>query len=93
MASEVAPWDQGQVETAGTLPLDRCRTRHDDPERNLPWRDTDLRIEGPVVADLQKLFITTWDRQKGGTLVARHYFPPLERKGREVVRAIGSSPD
>ncbi|AOE83926.1 cardiolipin synthase [Pseudomonas sp. TCU-HL1] len=61
--------------------------------KGLPWRDTDLRIEGPVVADLQKLFISTWDRQKGCELVARHYFPPLERKGNEVVRAIGSSPD
>ncbi|MCO6057745.1 cardiolipin synthase [Pseudomonas sp. MOB-449] len=62
-------------------------------DKDLPWRDTDLRIEGPVVADLQKLFISTWDRQKGGGLIARHYFPPLERKGNEVVRAIGSSPD
>ncbi|WP_044871777.1 cardiolipin synthase [Pseudomonas sp. LFM046] len=59
----------------------------------LPWRDTDLRIEGPVVAELQKLFITTWVQQKGGTLVPRHYFPPLERKGSDVVRAIGGSPD
>lgn len=68
-------------------------SRQGRPRRDLPWRDTDLRIEGPVVADLQKLFITTWDRQKGGELVARHYFPPLERKGKDVVRAIGSSPD
>ncbi|UCO99424.1 cardiolipin synthase [Metapseudomonas lalkuanensis] len=68
-------------------------SRQGRPRRDLPWRDTDLRIEGPVVADLQKLFITTWDRQKGGELVPRHYFPPLERKGNDVVRAIGSSPD
>ncbi|MGQ7815220.1 cardiolipin synthase [Metapseudomonas furukawaii] len=65
---------------------------HQDKDR-LPWRDTDLRIEGPVVADLQKLFIETWDRQKGGELVARHYFPPLQPAGDEVVRAIGSSPE
>lgn len=59
----------------------------------LPWRDTDLRIEGPVVAELQKLFIGTWDQQKGGTLVPRHYFPPIQPMGKEVVRAIGSSPE
>jgi len=52
-----------------------------------------LRIEGPVVADLQKLFIATWTAQKGEPLAARDYFPPLERKGTEVIRAIGSSPD
>lgn len=63
------------------------------PTGDLPWRDTDLRIEGPVVADLQKLFIGTWTAQKGEPLAARHYFPPPERKGTEVVRAIGSSPD
>ncbi|HEX5843249.1 MAG TPA: cardiolipin synthase [Pseudomonas sp.] len=59
----------------------------------LPWRDTDLRIEGPVVAELQKLFIITWNKQQGPPLQARHYFPPPEVRGSEVVRAIGSSPD
>lgn len=63
------------------------------PTGELPWRDTDLRIEGPVVADLQKLFIGTWTTQKGEPLATRHYFPPQERKGTEVIRAIGSSPD
>jgi cardiolipin synthase len=60
---------------------------------DLPWRDTHLRLEGPVVAELQKLFIGTWAVQKGPELSARHYFPPLEQRGDEVVRAIGSSPD
>ena len=63
------------------------------PSGDLPWRDTDLRVEGPVVAELQKLFIATWTAQKGEPLAARDYFPPLERKGSEVIRAIGSSPD
>ena len=59
----------------------------------LPLRDTDLRIEGPVVGELQKLFIITWAKQRGPPLAARHYFPPAEPRGNEVVRAIGSSPD
>jgi cardiolipin synthase len=63
------------------------------PNGDLPWRDTDLRIEGPVVADLLKLFIATWTAQKGEPLAARDYFPSLEHKGTEVIRAIGSSPD
>lgn len=63
------------------------------PGGKLPWRDTDLRVEGPAVAELQKLFIETWQKQKGKPLAARHYFPQTERKGHEVVRAIGSSPD
>ncbi|BAN47037.1 cardiolipin synthase [Metapseudomonas resinovorans] len=77
------------VYSGGSFGSSRGRGEGED----LPWRDTDLRLEGPVVADLQKLFISTWDRQKGGELVKRHYFPPLEPKGKEVVRAIGSSPE
>jgi len=57
------------------------------------WRDTDLRLRGPVVAELQKLFLAAWDAQKGEALPQRHYFPPPERAGDQVVRAIGSSPE
>ncbi|MHC5352478.1 cardiolipin synthase [Metapseudomonas furukawaii] len=65
----------------------------DRPGGALPWRDTHLRLEGPVVAELQKLFIITWAKQQGAPLPARHYFPPPEQRGNEVVRVIGSSPD
>ena len=64
-----------------------------DKKSGLPWRDTDLLIEGPVVAELQKLFFETWNAQKGPTPAERAYFPALQAKGRAVVRAIGSSPD
>ena len=57
------------------------------------WRDTDLQLQGPVVAELQKLFIATWETQKGEPLITKNYFPRPESAGRQVVRAIGSSPD
>ena len=65
------------------------------PEKtsSLPWRDTDLQIDGPVVASLQKLFLESWDTQEGPPLAPRDYFPSLAAQGREVVRAIGSGPD
>ncbi len=63
------------------------------PDGNLAWRDTDLQIRGPVVADFQKLFMDAWEGQKGPPLAARNYFPPPQNAGPEVVRAIGSSPD
>jgi cardiolipin synthase len=65
------------------------RQRPDGPA----WRDTDLQLQGPVVAELQKLFLAAWESQRGEPLAARNYFPPPERAGRQVVRAIGSSPD
>jgi cardiolipin synthase len=68
----------------------RSRAR---PDGNPAWRDTDLQLEGPVVAEFQKLFLATWETQKGEPLTAKNYFPRLESAGRQVVRAIGSSPD
>ena len=68
------------------------RSKADDKDR-LPWRDTDLQIEGPVVAQLQKLFMETWEGQRGPALAPRNYFPTLPRRGKEVVRAIGSAPE
>jgi len=58
-----------------------------------PWRDTHLQIEGPVVAEFQKLFLATWEKQKGEPLAPRNSFPAQAVVGKEVVRAIGSSPD
>lgn len=57
------------------------------------WRDTHLQIEGPVVADFQRLFLETWRKQKGEALAARMFFPELKAQGDEIVRAIGSSPE
>ena len=57
------------------------------------WRDTHLRIEGPVVEEFQKLFMQTWAKQRGAPLAAANYFPALAGKGGEMVRAIGSTPD
>jgi cardiolipin synthase A/B len=56
------------------------------------WRDTHLRLEGLVVAECQKLFMATWNKQHGYKLNTLEYFPKLTNKGREVVHAIGSSP-
>ena len=60
---------------------------------DVPWRDTHLRMEGPVVSEFQKLFMATWSEQKGGPLASRGYFPKPANQGKEVVRAIGSSPE
>lgn len=59
----------------------------------IAWRDTDLQIEGPVVGELQKLFIETWAKQHGKPLAEKDYFPALSVAGNDIVRAIGSTPD
>lgn len=62
-------------------------------ERNAGWRDTAIQIDGPVVADFQKLFLLTWEKQKGPALRKEDYFPAIPPAGKEIVRAIGSTPD
>jgi cardiolipin synthase A/B len=57
------------------------------------WRDTHLQIEGPVVGELQKLFMATWLKQRGEPLAPREFFPALKVEGQDIVRAIGSTPD
>lgn len=55
------------------------------------WRDTDIQIEGPAVAELQKLFIDTWLKQKGPKLSERNYFPDLKEGGNALMRVVGST--
>ncbi len=57
------------------------------------WRDTDIQIDGPVVNEFQKLFLETWNKQRGTPLGQKGYFPVVEPQGQEMVRAIGSTPD
>ena len=56
------------------------------------WRDTAIQIEGPAVANLQRLFFSTWNDQNGNPVRQAHYFPALRRCGDETVRIMGSAP-
>jgi len=57
------------------------------------WRDTHVQVDGPVVAEFQKLFLRTWEKQRGAPLVQKDFFPVIASAGKEIVRAIGSTPD
>lgn len=77
------------VYSSGSVPKGASKT----PSGKVAWRDTDLRIEGPVVAELQKLFLDTWEKQKGKPLLPKDYLPVLTARGADIVRGIGSTPD
>jgi cardiolipin synthase A/B len=64
----------------------------EEKDRQFSWRDTDVQIEGPAVAEFQKLFLDTWKRENGPELSKREYFPPIKQTGNELVRVIGSTP-
>ena len=59
-------------------------------KKEKPWRDTDVRIEGPAALRLQWLFMKTWEMQKGPALPGRDYFPYVEQAGNTLVRVVGS---
>jgi cardiolipin synthase len=55
------------------------------------WRDTNVMVEGPAVAEFQKLFFATWESQNGPALSEAGYFPDTEQKGDHPVQVVGST--
>lgn len=57
------------------------------------WRDTDVKVEGPVVEYLQGAFAENWVEATGVVLGGADYFPrPIEIKGRTSAQVIRSGP-
>ncbi len=83
----------GGINISGVYSSGSSLVKHAAKSGDAQWRDTDIQIDGPVVADFQKLFLDAWASQKAAPLPQRDYFPKLKPAGNLVVRAIGSSPD
>lgn len=45
------------------------------------WRDTHLRVTGPIVARLQQMFLDHWHTQTGQMPAQAHWFPRLPATG------------
>jgi cardiolipin synthase len=56
------------------------------------WRQTDVRIEGPVVASLQGAFVENWLEATGNVLGGEPYFPRLPQRGSVFAQVVRSSP-
>jgi cardiolipin synthase len=56
------------------------------------WRDTQFRIEGPVVAQMQAAFVENWIEVTGRVLHGEEYFPELGRAGNQSAQFIVTSP-
>jgi cardiolipin synthase len=61
-------------------------------EKDVGWRDTHVRIEGPAVQAMQWLFIGHWTGQDADDLREAEYFPTPTIAGDKVVRILGSEP-
>jgi cardiolipin synthase len=63
--------------------------RAQDPEH---WRDTHFEVAGPVVAQMQSVFIDNWIKVTGDVLHGPDYFPALAPMGPSAAQMFSSSP-
>ena len=56
------------------------------------WRQTDVRVEGPIVRALQAAFVEDWRETTTLLLAGDAYFPPLSSRGDLAIQAVKSSP-
>jgi cardiolipin synthase A/B len=61
----------------------------DSPEH---WRDTQVQVEGPVIAQMQSAFQENWSEVTGELLVGERYFPALGVRGSVRAAVVASSP-
>ncbi|CAG1018698.1 partial cardiolipin synthase A/B, partial [Burkholderiaceae bacterium] len=50
-------------------------------DAHTPWRDTHLRIAGPLVTELQRLFIAHWNKHAVAAIQPANYLPPTAALG------------
>src|SRR5678816_2211658 len=56
------------------------------------WRQTDVRVEGPIVRSLQAAFAENWRDATGTLLGGDAYFPDLPARGALAIQSVKSSP-
>jgi cardiolipin synthase len=56
------------------------------------WRDTAVRLEGPIVRDVQSLFLRNWLTVNDELVISPDDFPQLEPAGEVKAHVAGSAP-
>ncbi len=56
------------------------------------WRETQVRVEGPVVRQMQAIFAHNWLQTTSSLLLGEEYFPKLSRAGGMVAHCYKSGP-
>jgi cardiolipin synthase A/B len=56
------------------------------------WRDTHVAVEGPVVAQFQRLFLDDWALQDCGPWQEADFFPPPAPRGTMEARVVRTDP-
>ncbi|MFN3494364.1 MAG: phospholipase D-like domain-containing protein, partial [Hydrogenophaga sp.] len=72
--------------SAGVAP--RWTGQAQNPEH---WRDTHVEVQGPVVGQMQSVFMDHWAQVTGRVLHGPDYFPALAPAGPVLAQMLGSS--
>jgi len=75
--------------TGGVGIADQWRGNAQDEQH---WRDTHFRVQGPVVGQIQAVFVDNWTKATGRVLDGADYFPPLQEAGSQLAQMFSSSP-
>lgn len=68
-------------------------SRRSAPSKEEDWRDTHIRVRGPIVAEFQRLFIDAWGRQECNAVASARFFPRNQEAGRWTMRVVASDPE
>lgn len=75
--------------TGGVGVADNWLGDADSPDH---WRETQVRLEGPAVTQMQFAFMDNWVKSRGEILTGLSYFPAVGQRGNQLVQVIKSSP-
>ena len=65
------------------------------PKRGITdgWRDTHVRIEGPAVRQLERLFEQSWNKAGEASSFGSKYSPEVPQRGKELVTIVANDSD
>jgi len=68
------------------------RTQNQEKDKKTGWRDTQVMVQGPVVAQFQRLFLDAWALQDCGPFAEARYYPKPGHSGDKAMRVVASDP-
>jgi cardiolipin synthase len=83
----------GGINISGVYSAGSFGSRRSAPSKEEGWRDTHIRVRGPIVAEFQRLFIDAWGRQECDALASARFFPRNQEAGQWTMRVVASDPE
>lgn len=81
----------GRVGFTGGMCIEDKWLGNADSEKS--WRETVIRVEGPVVRQMQAVFATNWMQTTGTLLLGEDYFPEPTRHAASLAQCFMSGPN